>query len=653
MCGIAGIWHWDPEDRVDPEALQRMSAALWHRGPDSSGRYLEGSFGMTMRRLKVIDPIGGEQPAPSADFRRVMVYNGEVYNYRKLQKELEDRGHDFRSVSDTEVVVTAFSEWGSAALERLNGMFALAVWDRERRRLMLARDRLGIKPLYWTRNDRGLYFASELKALLASGEIDRRVDPEALQIYLEYGHVPSPKSVLKGIRKVAPGERIEAIDQRQVFRTRYWDFPKPSPLAFRRSDAIERVHRSLRAATVRRLRADVPVGFFLSGGVDSAALVALACESGLERPRTFTIGFPEPRWDERERARWIAERFHTRHEELIVEPESTDTLETMAWHLDEPFADTSALPTWHLCRLASEHVTVALAGDGSDELFAGYDHFPVHRLSEMYRRLPGWLRHVLIREPIRMGQRFSGGELRARLARIRRAIEAAELPATARYLLKSQIVFPTAWRSHIAGPALAEPPTMPWENRWRQILGDASRGEFLERVSALNATTTLPDRMLTKVDRLSMAQALEVRVPFLDHHFVELTSRIAFDDKLNGLKTKWVLKQAIRHLVPPSYTKARKKGFVPPLEAWFKSDLFDFAREVFHDPRTRGRGWVRSGVGGQLLDEHRAGKVDHSQRIWSLLMLELWARQVLDRRVDWSVRQEAPVPSQKIIPSGS
>ncbi len=651
MCGIAGIWHWDSNDRVDAEALARMGAALWHRGPDSGGRFLEGSFGMTMRRLQVIDPEGGEQPVPSEDFRRVAVYNGEVYNHRVLQRELADRGYNFRSSCDTEVVVNAFAEWGSAALERFNGMFALAVWDRERKRLMLARDRMGIKPLYWTRNERGLYFASELKALLACGEIERQVDPEALQIYLEYGHVPSPKSAIKGVRKVAPGERIDAIDCKQVYRTRYWNFPSPAPITFRRADAIERVHRSLRASVVRRLRADVPVGFFLSGGVDSAALVALACESGLERPRTFTIGFQESRWDERERARYIAKRFQTRHQEMVVEPASTETLEHIAWHLDEPFADTSALPTWHLCRMASEHVTVALSGDGSDELFAGYDHFPVHKLSEMYRRLPRIVRQLGVRPAARLAWRMSSGSRRSQMGRVLRAIEAAELPATARYLLKSAVVFPTAWRTHIAGPALADPPALPWEARWRQILGDASRGEFLERVSALNAMTTLPDRMLTKIDRLSMAQALEVRVPYLDHHFVELTSRIAFGDKLKGLKPKWILKRAIQDLVPKSFTKARKKGFVPPLEAWFQSDLFDFAREVFHDPRTRGRGWVRSGVGGQLLDEHRTGRVDHSQRIWGLLMLELWARQLIDQPVDRAPAAHRPAPRASVLES--
>ncbi len=610
MCGIAGVQFRDPDRRDAAAIVRAMCRTMVHRGPDHEGVHGARALAFGMRRLDVIDPEGGDQPIFSEDGSRGVVFNGEIYDFGALGRELSALGHAFRSRSDTEVIVHGFEEWGDAVFERLDGMYAIAALDARDRSLTLARDRLGIKPLYVAETRDGVVFASELKAILASGLVAPEVDAGGLDAYLTFGFVPRPCEIVRGVERVPPGGRLVLRGGRVVRRARIAPFRPVGPPA---GDPAPELRERLRAAVKRQLVADVPVGFFLSGGVDSAAVVALAREAGAREVKTFTIGFEDPRFDESADARAIAERFETTHREFRLEPSSAAELERLAWFLDEPFADPAALPTYFLARLARAEATVALSGDGGDEMFAGYDVYRGHGPTEAYRRLvPGFVRRGAMLPLARAFARFHGGA-----RKLVKRLRDAEHPADRRLVRKASL----GLAARLGREERGEP--------FLDALAEGG-GTFLERLSRLHRSVTLPDDMLHKADRATMAHSLELRVPLLDPLVADFAAALPLGAHLRGGRTKAILKDAIADLVPPSHLAKRKRGFDVPLEAWFRSDLVDFTGDVLRDRRARDRGLFVKGAVDAILDDHRRGRADLSRAVHALVMLELWMRSFTD-----------------------
>jgi asparagine synthase (glutamine-hydrolysing) len=608
-------------DLGDPGAVARvlaaMDRALAHRGPDDHGSFDDGRCAFGMRRLSIIDLDGGRQPIGNEDGSVQVVFNGEIYNYRALRRDLEARGHRFATASDTEVLVHLYEERGDAFVDALDGMFGAAIWDRRRRRLVLARDRLGIKPLYYTVTARSLVFGSELKALLAHPDAPRALSTRALSHYLSFGATPADEAILDGVAKLAPGHLL-GYERGRVDVRRYWDL-RPSPSAIDPADAAWHVRDLVRRAVSSHLTADVPVGAFLSGGLDSATVVGTMVELGA-RPKTFSIGFDDPEFDELRWARLVARRFDTDHHELVVRPDAWALAEELVWFLDEPFADVSAIPTYLVAKLAAEQVKVVLSGDGGDELFAGYDRYPA-ALAEGRRldRLPRAARRALGLVGALLPDRAPG----------KHWLHHASLPARLRFI-DGESLFPGDLKRRLCGPALARAlgGTDPLEERAR--LYERAPGDALGRLLYLDTMTYLPLDILTKVDRMTMAHSLEARPPLLDHHLVEAVFALPSSLKLAGTTQKAVLKRAMAGLVPRPILDRRKWGFGVPIRRWFRGPLRDPAVAVLTDERTRTRGHLDPAFVRALCKEHLSGRRDQSVRMWGLVMLELWCRRFLD-----------------------
>jgi asparagine synthase (glutamine-hydrolysing) len=622
MCGIYGILA--RSGPVDGAPLAAMDAALRHRGPDDSGTLLDGPCALGMRRLAIIDLEGGRQPIASEDHAVWVVFNGEIYNYRALRRGLQERGHVLTTSSDTEVIVHLYEERGEAFVDELRGMYACAIWNRHTQTLTLARDRLGIKPLYYAETAAGLVFASELRSLLAHPSVGRELDLHALSHYLSFGTTPEERGAVRGVAKLPPGHVARAREGRIVDRRRYWQLPvaHPPPPA-RRTDGretVETLRVLLRDAVQSHLESDVPVGAFLSGGVDSATVVALMAQSG-QRPHTFSIGFAERDFDELRYARMVAERWDTVHEELVARPDVWSLLDEIVPALDEPFADVSAIPTWLVSRLAARRVKVVLSGDGGDEVFGGYDHYP-QGLADARRfdRLPSPLRRAL-------------GALSASLpdaAPGKRWLRHASLAARLRFL-DGEALFPADVKARLISPGLADALAAavdPLEERARLLEG--APGDALGRLMWLDTMTYLPLDILTKVDRMSMAHSLEVRPPLLDTPLVEAMARLPSEWKVRGRERKRLFKQAVRGWVPDEILDRPKRGFGVPIREWLRGPLRAAAHDVLLDGRTAARGLFDRRLVRALLDEHVSGRRDQSLRLWALLVLELWTRAVLE-----------------------
>jgi asparagine synthase (glutamine-hydrolysing) len=619
MCGLVFAVAKTAGKLPSDEAFAAMDAALRHRGPDECGRAAAGRAVMAHRRLRIIDLAGGQQPMASRDGRVWLLYNGEIYNFREIAEALIARGHAISGSSDTEVLLSAYLEWGDACVERLNGMFAFVVYDAHRDRVFAARDRFGEKPLYILNNEQAVYFASELNSFLAGGVFRPVLDRTALYNYLTCKYSFGPRTIFAGVRRLQPGHCL-AVENGTVREWAYWVPPRPCDEAIDEAEATRRTLDLLRDAVRLRLVSDVPVGFFLSGGLDSSTIVALASELTRSPLETFGIGFEEARYDERPHQRYVAQRFGARHHELVLKPESIDVVEELAWHLDEPFADSAALPTWFLAQHARRHVVVALSGDGGDELFAGYDVYRGHLLSERLRRLPRFVRlaaAAALRHP-----HTADIEVRRRRQRLARNIADTELSARSRFVAKQQ----TGFRRDVlrrVSPLLAPLCSEEQDEALFAPLFD-ERLDDLEAIALWQQTTSLPDDMLFKVDRMSMAHSLEVRAPFLDHRIAELINRVPFDVKLRRGRTKNVLKTAMHQYLPADFIDRPKQGFDLPLAKWFKEDLEGYARS-----RLLRRGAVvphivdRDGI-ERLLVEHKMLAQDWSDAIWTLLILELW-----------------------------
>jgi asparagine synthase (glutamine-hydrolysing) len=597
-----------------------MSATLAHRGPDSEGAFVDGGVGLAARRLAIIDLDSGDQPISNEDGTATVVQNGEIYNYRELRRELERAGHAFRTRSDTETLVHAYEQWGVAFAERLRGMFAAAIWDAGRRRLVLARDRFGIKPLYYRVDGVSLAFASELDAL-PQGEIDL----DALEAFLAFNSIPAPLSIFREIRKLPAGHVLTWEDGRVELHR----YARPGPLPPRRdadeAELVEECRARLRDSVRAHLVADVPVGVLLSGGVDSGALAALAAQESSEPVRTFSIGFEEASFDELAGARAVAERYGTRHRELVLRPDAALLLPALAEAFDEPFADSSALPTYLVSKLAAEDVKVALSGEGGDELFGGYYTYVADALAERIGPLAKVARPAVERLPA--STRKASFDYKAK-----RFARAAHLPPLERHHGWKEI-FSADERAELTGRRHEWDPVSILRERFAETEGH----ELLTRLQDVDAGTYLVDDLLVKTDRASMAWSLETRVPFMDTVVAGFAFSLPARHKVRGLSKKRLLRKAVEPLLPREVVHGRKRGFSIPAAAWLRGELEPFARETLSPETIRRQGFLRAEAVTRVLDDHVAGREDLSRQVWGLLAFTLW----YERHVEGIARDAA------------
>jgi asparagine synthase (glutamine-hydrolysing) len=641
MCGITGIYHYRSERAVDPAVLAAMTDIMTHRGPDDSGLYVSGPLGLAQRRLSIVDlSPAGRNPMPNEDESLWITFNGEVYNVRERRAEFEAKGHHFRSHTDTEMLLHMYEETGLDFVHELRGMFAFALWDAPRQTLIVVRDRLGIKPLYW-RDDRGSFaFASEMKALLTDPECSRQVDPIALQDFLALQYVPSPSSMIAGIHKLPPGHML-IVTPKGVEVRRWWSPPVGATSELLFEDAAVELRRLLEESVRLRFMSDVPFGAFLSGGIDSSIVCALMAKLRDEPVRTFTIGFQGAPEDETGFARQVARHIGAEHHEFVVEPDALAILPSLVWHLDEPLADTSVLPTWAVSEMARQHVKVTLSGDGGDETFAGYE---TYRLAQAYAgvdRWPAGLRQLAAElgkaAPGRWGSRFERLSMDG-IARHARVMAIAE-PGAYMPLLSPAI------RSSLNG----HDPIRALEGR----AGAFAPGD-LRALLHLDLTTYMTDDVLAKVDRMSMAHSLEVRVPLLDHKLVEFASALPFDYRLRGGVSKALLKHAVRDLLPAPILTRGKQGFAVPLKHWFGNRFEALVGELLSPGAVAARGMFDPAAVTRLAERATGPNPDarSGRLLWAVLVFELWAQAFLDRAP--SIPAAAPpLVARELAPAGS
>jgi asparagine synthase (glutamine-hydrolysing) len=616
MCGICGLVSGGRDRAPDLEAVARMSSRLVHRGPDSAGLFHRGPVALAARRLSIIDLDGGSQPIANEDGTVVVVQNGEIYNYRELKRELVGRGHEFRTDCDTEVLVHLYEEHGEDFAERLRGMFAIALWDENRRRLLLARDRFGIKPLYYRVADGGIGFASELKALVEQPGFSRAIEPRALAAYLAFNSIPAPLTIFAEARKLAPGSLLvwEAGEVRERRYARPGPVPASEVRRGKESDLASELREVMRDSIRAHLVADVPVGVLLSGGVDSGAITALATAESEERVKTFSVGFEEGGFDELSRARTVAERFGTDHHELILRPDAIDLLPKLVEAFDEPFGDSSALPTYLVSELAASEVKVALSGEGGDELFGGYYTYVADLLAPRFGRLAALaapLAEALPSRDARVGFDYKAKRF-ARAAAIRDPL--------ARHHGWKEIFSPADRAALLRGGDGGWDPLDLYRARYAETAG----AEPLARLQDVDLGIYLVDDLLVKTDRLSMAHSLELRVPFLDQRVAEFALALPTRMKVRGFSKKRLLREALEPLLPKEVVHGRKQGFSIPLAAWLRGPLEPFAREVLSPATLERQGCLDPAAVTPLLDRHCAGREDLSRQIWGLLALTLW-----------------------------
>ena len=625
MCGITGfVRDTHRGNQFDAaEVLEQMCAVMSHRGPDDQETMVNDGVALGMRRLSIIDLSGGHQPMSSHGGDLTIIFNGEIYNYRELRLQLQNKGYTFQTKSDTESILNCYEEYGEDCVDHLRGMFAFAVWDAPKRKLFVARDRVGEKPLYYTITPSGSFvFGSELKCLLQHPEVEREIDPRAVDAYLTFGYVPDPLSIFKGIKKLPAGHSLTVLNGKIAIK-QYWDFPHEQSETRSERDYVEELQHRLRESVKMRLVSDVPLGAFLSGGVDSSTIVALMAQEMGEPVKTFSIGFLEDSYDELKYARLVAKRFGTDHHELIVTPDVCNVIDELIWHFDEPFADQSVIPTYYVSKLAREHVTVVLSGDGGDELFAGYTRYAVDLKRQGFERLPRFVRRNLMKS---LSEHLPHG------ARGRNYLYNVALDPIDRYI-DNISVFTALNRASLYSQDFLE--SLGGESAVAMYAEHASQvnsGEPLERLLYLDSKTYLPGDILTKVDRMSMAVSLEARVPLLDHKLIEFVARMPASMKMRGTESKYIFKRAIADLVPKEILTRPKQGFGVPIDSWINDQLRERIHETLRDPVTRQRGYFRPEYIEVLLTEHERNRRNHSAALWTVLMFELWCRAFVDTK---------------------
>jgi len=635
MCGICGKLNFDGRP-VDEGLIRKMCSVLAHRGPDDEGVYTskhgarstEHGIGLGHRRLSIIDLDTGHQPMSNEDGSIRIVYNGEVYNFLRLREDLEKKGHRFRTRSDTEVIIHLYEDYGPDCVKYLRGMFAIAIWDSPRQRLFLARDRLGQKPLVYTLTSSSFIFGSEIKAILADPQIKREVDLEALHHYLTYGYVPAPLTIFKGIKKLPPAHTL-VWEKGQVKIERYWSLSYIPKLQLKEEEYVPRLLELLKESVKLRLISDVPLGAFLSGGVDSSAVVAMMAELSDRPVKTFSIGFEEASFNELKFARIVSRRFGTEHHEFVVKPDALEILPKLIWHYNEPYADSSAIPTYYVSQITRQHVTVALNGDGGDEAFAGYERYLANKIARSYEKIPAFIREGVILPLInRLPEDTTRKSLTRRIKRFTAAIR--ETPE--RRYVRWVSIFNNLQKKELYSSEMREGMVdLDSVNLLVDVYRQAKADNFLDSTMFVDCMTSLPDDLLVKVDIASMANSLEARSPFLDHKLVEFAASLPPDLKLKGKTTKYILKKALKEYLPKDILYRDKMGFGVPIGRWFRNELKDYAYEILLDTRAKERGYFNPDSVKKILDEHTSGRIDHWCRIWGLLNLELWHRMFMDK----------------------
>jgi asparagine synthase (glutamine-hydrolysing) len=626
MCGICGIYNFNGRE-VNKGLLQGMSNTLTHRGPDGEGFFVVSNIGLGHRRLSIIDLEGGKQPMGNEDGTIQVVFNGEIYNFLELKKDLEAKGYQFRTKSDTETIIYSYEEWGEDFVQRLRGMFAIALWDARTQKLSLIRDRLGKKPLYYFLGKDRLLFASEIKALLVDETISKEIDLNALDSYLSFGYVPSPLSIFKAIRKLPPAHiavcRPEGFSIRQ-----YWHLDMENIASPKSEEEVLEELRGLFDEAVRlRLISDVPIGAFLSGGVDSSAVVAtMARLMGHEAVKTATIGFSDKRFDEIEYARIVAKQYQTDQTEFMVNPDALEVLEDIVWHLDEPFADASAIPTYYVSKMARQKVTVVLSGDGGDETFAGYiNRYHMIQIEDSLRKtLPRFIRQNIL-GPI--GEIYPQADFLPRPFRLKR------------FLTNLSNNFEQAYFRDMSFYFLPEMKEKLYRSEFKSAIKDFNTFDILgshfkvnqnpdvtTRAQYVDIKTYLPEDILVKVDRMSMAHSLEVRTPILDHKLIEYVGSLPSSLKLKGKESKYIFKKMMENRLPKNILYRKKQGFSVPLASWLRGEMMGFARETLFSSRAWLNIYFNTGYIENLWRRHQSGHQDYAYPLWGLMMFELWCQ---------------------------
>ena len=626
MCGIAGIVRRDGAP-VDRDLLARMNEAIRHRGPDDDGFYFSDGVGLAMRRLSIIDLKSGQQPIHNRDQTAWIVFNGEIYNYLELRAKLEALGHTFYTNSDTEAIIHAYDRYGADCPRYLRGMFAFAIWDERTQELLLARDRVGKKPLLYARVNGGLVFGSEFRALLLHPDIGRDIDYEALHHYLSFMCVPAPLTAYQAIRKLEPGHTLR-WRQDEIRIEQYWQPDFSRKINIDEEEAGERAIEILRDSVRVRLMSEVPLGAFLSGGIDSSAVVALMSEESSKPVKTFSIGFEEQDFSELHHARRVAQYVGADHHEFIVRPDALEVLPLLVDHYGEPYADSSAIPTYYVARETRNHVTVALNGDGGDEAFAGYERYAAMQLAEKYHRLPAILRESVLERAVAL---IPASETkRSRVRDAKRFLQAASLPRVERYLRWVSVFDPRAKQDLYSeafrrqtGKVHAADMLAPWFTK-------ANGAGIVDAALLADVMTYLPNDLLVKVDIATMAVSLEARSPFLDHHLIEFAASLPAKLKLRGLTTKYLLKRVLEKLLPAENLNRRKMGFGVPIGHWFRGELQGFLRQTILSDKALNRGLFKAEKVKQLVELHTRYEADYSHQLWTLLMLELWFERFID-----------------------
>jgi asparagine synthase (glutamine-hydrolysing) len=620
MCGICGFATAVPLPGMDVSTLQAMTASLWHRGPDEEGFYCTPEVGLGSRRLSIIDLSSGQQPVTDERKTICAVFNGEIYNFQEVRRRLQDRGHAFRSAGDGEVIVHAYEEYGDRYVDHLNGMFAVALWDEPRRRLSLARDRLGVKPLYYWTDGEALVFGSELKALLRHPAVPRQIDPVALDQFMTWEFIPGPRTIFAGVRKLLPGHRL-TFERGRATEEQYWE------LGVRRvpdsaQECVEELRALLEDAVRLQLVSDVPLGAFLSGGIDSSTVLAFMSQHYPGRVKAFSIGFDHSSYNELPYARLVARHFGAEHVEEVLQPDLAPLAERLLAHLDEPLADVSIFPTYLVSELARREVKVVLSGDGGDEILGGYDTYLADRLDRYYRVLPESLR---LKGLPALARRIPPGPAKKGLLnKARRFVEGAARPASlqhARWMMflseddKRSIYLPD-FRAALNGHGAADA----WESHFDRVAGR----DPLSQQQYVDIKTYLPDDILTKVDRMSMAVSLEARVPLLDHRVVEFAWNLPPHLKLKGATGKVLLRRAMAGRLPSAVLRKPKEGFSIPMKHWLRGPLRPMMTELLSDRRVRERGYFVPECAGAWMKDHLEGRENHSHRLWTMMVLEMW-----------------------------
>jgi asparagine synthase (glutamine-hydrolysing) len=634
MCGIHGLVQLDGA-AVDPAWLRAMGDVTAHRGPDDEGQHVDGACGIAMRRLSIIDLAGGHQPISSADGGCTIVCNGEIYNYRELRAQLQGRGHVFKTQSDSEVLLHGYVAWGDDVVLRLNGMFDFALWDARRRRLLIGRDRLGVKPLYVMQDARRLAFATEAKALLQLPGVRTELNRDALADYLHLGYVPAPLSIFRGIRKLPPATLL-SVENGEVREWRYWRMPAAVDRRVSEAEWVERIRDGIARSVRMQMVSDVPIGAFLSGGVDSSAVVAAMAASSSQPIRSYAIGFEggaaEQLYNELPYARRVAGLFGTEHHEIVVKPDVVGLLPKLVWHLDEPIADSAFITTYLVSEFARRDVKVILSGVGGDELFGGYRRYLGGHYAARFNALPAWARRVASATAQRLpADRHRKWLNVARLAK--GFVASAEMDGDARYRSYLQVV----GRDALARLLLADAPP---QDALAAAFDRAGHGDELNRMFAVDAETQLPDDLLMLTDKMSMAVSLECRVPLLDHELVELAAAIPGELKVKGGRLKHLMKAALAPTLPDDILNRAKRGFGTPMGAWLKKELLAVVRELLSPAVVRQRALLDAHAVSALVADHEANRSDGTDALLALLNLEVWSRVYLDRRTPADVADE-------------